>query len=95
MRRIGLSIALFLSVTCAQASLRCEHGIADKGDRTSEVQAKCGEAASRSLVGYTQNADGNQELPIEEWVYGPRNGMYYYLTFQGGRLQRIDSQRGN
>ncbi|MBS7662017.1 DUF2845 domain-containing protein [Pseudomonas lalucatii] len=95
MRRTSLSIVLLLSVTCAQASLRCEHGLASKGDRTSEVQAKCGQAASRELVGYTENAAGDRELPIEEWVYGPRNGMYYYLTFQGGRLQRIDSQRGN
>ncbi|UTW09276.1 DUF2845 domain-containing protein [Pseudomonas benzenivorans] len=95
MRKLSLSIALLLSATAAEASLRCDKGIASKGDRSIEVQAKCGEAVSRSLVGYTQNANGDQEFPIEEWVYGPRNGMYYYLTFQGGRLQRIDSKRGN
>ncbi|WP_439860906.1 DUF2845 domain-containing protein [Pseudomonas sp. MBLB4136] len=95
MRKLSLSTALLLSVTCAEASLRCDKGIASKGDRSVEVQAKCGEAASRALVGYTQNANGDQELPIEEWVYGPRSGMYYYLTFQGGRLLRIDSKRGN
>ncbi|NQD94502.1 DUF2845 domain-containing protein [Pseudomonas sp. CrR25] len=95
MRRIILSITLLFAATAASASLRCDKGIASEGDRSIEVAAKCGEPASRDLLGYTQNAHGDQELQIEEWIYGPRSGMYYYLTFEGGRLTNIDSKRGN
>ncbi len=35
------------------------------------------------------------EVQIEEWAYGPRNGMYYYLRFEGNRLVKIESKRGN
>ena len=35
------------------------------------------------------------EVPIEEWTYGPRNGMYHFLRFEGNRLRDIDSKRGN
>jgi hypothetical protein len=34
-------------------------------------------------------------VPIEEWTYGPRNGMYHFLRFEGNRLRDIDSKRGN
>ncbi|MES2818624.1 MAG: DUF2845 domain-containing protein [Pseudomonadota bacterium] len=90
-----LALALSLAAGSAQATLRCDQGIASEGDRTVEVQSKCGEPVSRNLVGYTQDSQGNNELQIEEWVYGPRNGMNYYLTFEGGRLKAIESKRGN
>ncbi|MBP7188599.1 MAG: DUF2845 domain-containing protein, partial [Thiopseudomonas sp.] len=34
-----------------------------------------------------------RELHIQEWVYGPNNGMYHYLRFEGNRLTSIESQR--
>ncbi|MCP6623576.1 DUF2845 domain-containing protein [Klebsiella pneumoniae] len=46
------------------------------------------------MIGYTLNAQGEQEFKQEEWVYGPRNGMYYYLTFEAERLKSIASKRG-
>jgi hypothetical protein len=95
MRHAALPFILFFAAASADASLRCENGIASEGDRSIEVQAKCGEANSRDLLGYTLNANGDQEKQIEEWVYGPRSGMFYYLTFEGGRLKRVDSKRGN
>ena len=32
-------------------------------------------------------------MQVEEWVYGPVNGMYYYLDFIGGRLNSVESKR--
>lgn len=32
-------------------------------------------------------------MQVEEWVYGPVNGMYYYLDFIGGRLSTVESKR--
>lgn len=86
------SIALVLSAE-AHASFRCESKIASEGDRTSEVESKCGQPASREMLGYTTDKQGNREMQIEEWVYGPINGMYYYLRFEGGRLDSVTSKR--
>ncbi|CAD5107896.1 DUF2845 domain-containing protein [Zestomonas carbonaria] len=88
-----LALPLLLTLGDASAStLRCEKGIISEGDRTSEVIAKCGKPNDRSFVGYASGGD----LPVEEWVYGPRSGgMIYFLRFEGGRLKNIDSKRGN
>ncbi len=85
-------MALALSVE-SYASFRCESKIASEGDRTSEVESKCGQPASREMLGYTTDKQGNREMQIEEWVYGPINGMYYYLRFEGGRLDSVTSKR--
>ena len=34
------------------------------------------------------------EVAVEEWAYGPRNGMYQFLRFEGNRLIKIESKRG-
>jgi hypothetical protein len=96
MQRIALSLSLLLLATAAQAStLRCEKGIVSSGDRTTEVTSKCGEPVARDMLGYTLDANGNNEFLVEEWLYGPRNGMNYYLRFEGGRLKSVESKRGS
>lgn len=34
------------------------------------------------------------EVALEEWVYGPKNGMLYFLRFEGNRVTKIESKRG-
>ena len=34
------------------------------------------------------------EAALEEWVYGPKNGMLYFLRFEGNRVTKIESKRG-
>lgn len=81
----------------ASATLRCESGLISVDDRAGEVQSKCGEPLSRNVVankvvyGYYGE---RSEVLVEEWAYGPRNGMYYFLRFEGNRLVNIDSKRG-
>jgi hypothetical protein len=87
---------LFLAAE-SHASLRCEKGIASEGDRTVEVQNKCGSPVSNNVTGYVKTYAGarSTEVEVQEWVYGPREGgMMYFLRFEGGRLVRIDSKRG-
>ena len=63
-----------------------------------EVARKCGEPASRSFIGYAEvpHYGGRfSQAPIEEWLYGPANGMYQYLRFEGSRLTEIRSKRGD
>ncbi len=74
-------------------TLRCGTQLVSTGDRTFEVERKCGPPVQRDLVGSTLGAYARQELVIEEWLYGPDNGMFRILTFEGNRLKRIETRR--
>lgn len=87
-------LALLGSVPLAQAeTLRCGSQLVSLGDRRFEVLQKCGEPAFRDLIGYSLSANERREYSLEEWVYGPRNGMLSILTFEGNRLRQIERQR--
>lgn len=89
-------LLMALSGPLSAATLRCGSALISTGDHVGEVLDKCGEPNSREVIGYRQRGDywGNyEEVRIDEWVYGPRSGMYYFLRFEGNRLTEIDSQR--
>lgn len=89
-----LSTALALTSTLASAStFRCGSNLVSLGDRSFTVLRLCGEPVARDALGYTVSGYNRQELPIEEWVYGPKGGMYHYLRFVGGELVKITSSR--
>jgi hypothetical protein len=82
--------------TQASSSLRCGNALVTADDPMSEVASKCGEPVSRDFIGYRERTDDygyRNEVQVEEWMYGPRNGMYYYLRFEGSRLVSVDSKR--
>ena len=82
----------------ASSTYRCGSALVSKTAPTSEVQSKCGEPASRDFLGYKEVLDDygfRHEVQIEEWIYGPTNGMYHFLRFEGGRLTEIRSKRGS
>ncbi len=84
----------FMSAGAMASTFRCGTQLVSLGDRSFQVLRKCGDPVARETLGYTLGEYNRQELPIEEWVYGPRSGMLYFLRFIGGRLVSIDSQRG-
>ncbi len=90
-------IAMTFAASHASASdtLRCGSQLISLGDRSSEVLQKCGEPVSRDVLGYKRSANRREEFQVEEWTYGPSNGMYQYLRFEGNRLRQINSKRGN
>lgn len=91
----GLLLALSLPAQAA-STLRCGSALVSLGDSQYQVLAKCGTPAEETSLGYRErvNEYGHvHDLRVEEWVYGPRNGMYYYLRFEGGELVRIGSSR--
>jgi hypothetical protein len=95
----GLLCSCLLLTPHAQAAstLRCQSSLISLQDRTSEVLAKCGEPATHEFLGYREVVDyygGTSQVGLEEWSYGPRNGMYYYLRFEANRLVNIQSKRG-
>ncbi len=91
---IVLSAVLGLASSTVMAStFRCGSKLVSLGDRAFTVLRTCGEPVTRDLIGYTGSYYNRNELPIEEWVYGPKGGMYYYLRFEGGELVKISSSR--
>ena len=94
MKHLSLALALSCSAALAHAdTLRCGSQLVSVGDRSFEVEQKCGEPAFRDLVGYTLGSYERREFKIEEWVYGPSNGVLTILTFEGNRLTRIERRR--
>jgi len=94
------TLCLLLANLPAQASstYRCNSRLVSLDATTTEVLGKCGEPASSTLLGYKEQLDDygyRQEVAVEEWVYGPNNGMFHFLRFEGNRLRQIDSRRGN
>ncbi len=99
MRTLLLTACLLGLSTLAEASstLRCGSQLISLGDDASEVLRKCGEPTERVFIGYRERQDEwgfFQEVAVEEWTLGPRNGMYHFLRFEGNRLTRIQSRRG-
>ena len=99
MRRLHyLPLLLCLPLLAEGSSTyRCGSALVSKSAHSSEVQNKCGEPASRDFLGYREVVDDygfRHEVQVEEWIYGPNNGMYHFLRFEGGRLNEIRSKRG-
>ncbi|MDY0250152.1 MAG: DUF2845 domain-containing protein [Pseudomonas sp.] len=93
---IRIVLCLLLSVTSASSlasTFRCGSQLVSLGDRSFQVLKKCGEPIARETIGYTIGEYNHRELHIQEWVYGPNNGMYHFLRFEGNRLTNIESQR--
>ena len=85
-----------VSTSFASSTYRCNSKLVSLGQSLYEVRAKCGEPISEQILGYKQlpNEYGHtHEVQINEWIYGPKGGMYYYLRFVGGDLVKISSQR--
>lgn len=92
-----LTGSMFAPQSQAASTLRCQSSLISLQDRTSEVLSKCGEPVTEAFLGYREVVDyyGNiSQVGIDEWSYGPRNGMYYYLRFEAKRLVKIQSKRG-
>jgi hypothetical protein len=82
----------------ASSTYRCGSALVSTTAPTAEVQSKCGEPSSRDFLGYKEVVDRygfRNEVSVEEWVYGPKSGMYHFLRFEGGRLTEIRSKRGS
>jgi hypothetical protein len=78
------------------ATLRCGSGLVSEGQSTLEVQRVCGEPGQRQRTEPAQTANGQLRqgaVTVEEWVYGPQNGLYRHLKFVDGKLVQITGRR--
>jgi hypothetical protein len=90
-----LGVLALTALPSYAATLRCERGIINEGDLSFDVLKKCGEPASRQVIDPVVGANGrtpDKSVPVENWVYGPRNGVYRYLRFVDGTLVKIESK---
>ena len=95
-KTVQATITLASNHSAAHASMRCPNGIISGGETTFEVLHKCGEPDSKEKINPTLGSDGkalNKSATIENWVYGPSNGMYRFLKFIDGTLVKIESHR--
>ena len=93
-----LILAGLLASPAQASTMRCGSQLISLGDHAFEVERKCGTPTSQAVIGSKESFSSNyrysEQVRIEEWIYGPDHGMYRYLRFEGGRLIRIDSKRG-
>lgn len=101
MRHI-LLLVIMMGVIAPAHALRCGTKLVNEDDLALQVREKCGDPKSEELIGYTlrpgytsssRNVAYEREYKIEQWVYGPEMGYYNVLTFEGGRLKRIERIR--
>ena len=96
--RLLLCLLLLASPSLwASSTLRCGSKLISLEDHVEEVAAKCGAPVRRDFLGYKEVVDYYgfvTEVALEEWVYGPKNGMLYFLRFEGNRVTKIESKRG-
>lgn len=86
-------VLVALVVECFAETMRCGSDYIQINDSAFTVSEKCGEPISKIHVGYTVDMNGRRELAIEEWVYGPVKGYYYFVTITGGHVSAIRSER--
>ncbi len=100
-----IKFTLPLAMTCLLISpacfaLRCGTDLIEKGDLKIQVEEKCGEPISKEVIGFTlrrlpatQGFIHEREFLVEEWIYRFQSKYYDVLTFEAGRLRRLEKIR--
>ena len=90
---VGILISWGVETSVAD-TMRCGNDFVKINDSAFVVVKKCGEPVSKVHMGYTIDIKNRRELIIEEWIYGPVGGGYYYfITMVGGHISEIRSER--
>lgn len=93
---LPLLLLVYSATSQASSTYRCNSKLVSLQADSHEVRNKCGAPVDQVQLGYklvTNEYGHRNEVRLEEWTYGPKNGMYHFLRFEGGRLVRITSSR--
>jgi hypothetical protein len=90
---MGSAAASAGPMSTTSSSMRCGNDIVSIGDPGFLVTQRCGQPVARQNIGYSLDAKKQRDLIIEEWVFGPNGGYYYFVTLIGGRVTEIKSER--
>ena len=65
------------------------------GDQKIKVLSECGEPIFKEIIGYTEPERGDKSIKkaVTQWTYGPWNGYYYVLVFEGSIFKSYTSVR--
>jgi len=76
-------------------SLRCGTSFVSPGDSQSKILYHCGEPYLRQLIGYSKLPDSDNEIEffVENWTYDFNQSHFYIITFFGGRVETIESEK--
>lgn len=98
MRLFVLPLLLLAAAPALADSLRCGSRLISNGDSSSDVLERCGQPVDRSYLGnriVVGDWGQREEVRVEEWIYGPWNGMLYFVRLPGNRVDAIQSKRSN
>ncbi|GBL60279.1 Protein of unknown function [Pseudomonas citronellolis] len=98
MRLFLLPLLLLAAAPALADSLRCGSRLISSGDTSSDVLERCGQPVDRSYLGnriVVGDWGQREEVRVEEWIYGPWNGMLYFVRLRGNRVDAIQSKRSN
>lgn len=91
-----LLLTIGFSVHAESMTMRCGSKLVSVGDRSFEVERKCGDPVARNFIGYTGDESSGGNLPIEEWIYNQTTGTAYnVLRVVGGRVVSIETEFPN
>lgn len=95
-----LAFTLVLFISLPAYGLRCETNLVEEGDLKIHIRDICGEPLSVEVIGYTLRTERHtngylqeREHILEEWIYKRQSKYYDVLTFEAGRLVRIEKIR--
>lgn len=100
MLAVALPLLLFPGAPARAAEIdswRCSNVLISRGDAPAEVLDKCGEPSARETVTepvYARNANGGtRQIGVVEreiWTYDRSNRIPVRLTFEEGKITRIE-----
>jgi|TARA_B110000977_G_scaffold69821_1_gene94816 hypothetical protein len=95
-----LAFTLVLFISLPAYGLRCGTNLVEEGDLKIHIRDICGEPLSVEVIGYTLRTERHtngylqeREHILEEWIYKRQSKYYDVLTFEAGRLVRIEKIR--
>ena len=85
-RLILIMVCLFTAVSTQAGSFKCGTKLVQPGDGKVVVLDRCGEPLFKEVI------SGEDQFKVEQWTYKARGYRSFVriLTFQGGRLSRIE-----
>jgi hypothetical protein len=88
-------LATPLTAYSKETSLRCGTSLVSIGDSKSRVFFHCGEPYLREVIGYSELPGSEDEIDfiVESWTYDIGQSHFYIITFLGGRVENIESEK--
>ena len=84
-----------IEAVAKDTSLRCGNSLISIGDSKSRLLYHCGEPHLTEVIGYSKRPESNDKIEflVESWTYDISRSHFYIITFFGGRVKNIESEK--